>query len=40
MFIQSGVSEEQKAADTQLGQRYPKFAEAVKVLDQLREKYP
>ena len=36
----SNISERQKEADKQLGERYPKFAEAVKVLETLREKYP
>ena len=40
VFAASKQSEKEKEADRMLGERYPKFAEAVKVLDTLRQKYP
>ena len=39
-FAQSNQTEKQKADDIELGTKYPKFAEAIKVLDLLREKFP
>ena len=40
VFAQSKTTQKQQNDDKLLGSRYPKFAEAVKVLDQIREKYP
>ena len=39
-FAVSKMTPKQLKADKSIGEKYPKFAEAVKVLDILREKYP